>query len=297
MIVNRFSHKHGRAGKGLHGGGIADEAVRKGLAYAVRRATPLEEATSKPGFAGERHALLLSQDGKRYVSHNYSGPQTRVDGRLARGDRPVDQVDACSMVHDISYNSMSKAAKAGKLSKAQHLQGIKSADAKFRACASSATDRPLLGKVASSAIGAKAFAENIGIIPTSMFSGAGIKINAKPADKLRRMALLAVKRGTNIVQVEPEAEQDNEVPMKKRIKKVGLNTSALDKEGGFPPLLVGLAASLLASLAEKGIEKLVEHFVGKKGSGMEEGMSKQDKIDYLLKNVNPTLLINEVQGS
>jgi hypothetical protein len=197
------------------------------------------------------------------------------------------------MLHDISYNTLTKAVKSGKIDRKTYLQGVKSADDKFRGCASSVVDRPKLGKIASSAIGAKAFAENIGLIPTTMFSGAGKK-EPKPADKLRRMAMLAVKRGTNIVQAEKEDDKEQEIQVKKKVKVVGLSTG--NQEGGFPPLLVGLAASLLASLAEKGIEKLVEHFSGKRGGGELEKMSKQDKIDHLLKTVDPTLLINEIQS-
>jgi hypothetical protein len=292
MIVNRFTHKHIQS-KGLHGSGLIDETVRKGLAYAVKRASPEEEALSRPGYPGEKHVILLSQDGKRYVTQNWSGPGTNVDARLSRGDKPTDQVDACSMLHDISYNNLTKAVKAKKIDRKTYLEGVKKADDTFRACASSVTDRPRLGKIASTAIGAKALAEDLGIIPTSMFSGAGKKA-PKPADKLRRMAMAAVKGGSLVVKAEVEDEIPVEKSSKKKVHIKGV-TIGSTQVGGFPPLLVGLAASLLASLAEKGIEKLVEHFSGKKGNGLDQA-SKQEKIDHLLSTVDPSLLINEIQS-
>jgi hypothetical protein len=293
MIVNRFTHKHSKTTGGLHGGGFVDETVRKGIAYLVKRASPEEETITRPGYLGEKHVMLLSQDGKRYANHNFSGPGTNVDARLARGDKPVDQVDACSMLHDISYNTLTKAVRAKKIDRKTYLQGVKSADDKFRACASSVVDRPKLGKIASTAIGAKAFAEDIGLIPVSIFSGGGKK-DPKPADKLRRMAMNAVRGGSMIVRAEPDEDIPVEKSSRKKVHVKGI-TVGNSQAGGFAPLLIGLAGSLLAGLAEKGIEKLIEHFSGKKGGGL-EGMSKQDKIEHLLKTIDPTMLINEIQS-
>lgn len=301
MLVNRFTHKYAPPPpSGLKGSGVADELARKGIAYIVKRATPQEEATSRPGFAGERHALLLSQDGKRYVSHAFTGPNTNVDARLARGDKPIDQVDEASMMHDIAYNNMSKRAKAGTITREQHLQGIKVADAKFINSALSATDRPLLGKIAANAIRAKAIGEQLNIIPTSAFSGAG-KLNTKhnhdPCDRLRKLATLAVRQGTHIVAVEKKQQDKPVVDTMPTKRKTQLDkVSGKKMSGGFPPLLVALAGSLLTSLATTAIEKLIQHFsADKKGSGVAE-MSRQEKIDLLQKHINPVELINQIQA-
>ena len=40
--------------------------------------------------------------GKRY---NYCGPNTRLDGRLARGDKGINRLDQVCKQHDIDYNN------------------------------------------------------------------------------------------------------------------------------------------------------------------------------------------------
>lgn len=49
---------------------------------------------TRPLFAGEKHLPF----------HNYSGPFTHLEERLARGDKPVDELDSISMKHDIAYS-------------------------------------------------------------------------------------------------------------------------------------------------------------------------------------------------
>jgi hypothetical protein len=48
----------------------------------------------KPLYPGENHWFLS----------NFTGPGTQIDKRLARGDKPVDELDAISMEHDIAYS-------------------------------------------------------------------------------------------------------------------------------------------------------------------------------------------------
>ncbi len=40
--------------------------------------------------------------------HNFTGPGTRLQERLERGDEPVNRVDALSLHHDIRYQGISR---------------------------------------------------------------------------------------------------------------------------------------------------------------------------------------------
>jgi len=35
--------------------------------------------------------------------YNFCGPGTEVEKRLARGDEPINELDACCLVHDLVY--------------------------------------------------------------------------------------------------------------------------------------------------------------------------------------------------
>lgn len=60
-----------------------------------------QQNVSRPGFPGERHALLKVDGG--LVKGNYIGPGTQVMKRLRRGDRPVSEVDRVAKAHDLRY--------------------------------------------------------------------------------------------------------------------------------------------------------------------------------------------------
>lgn len=56
---------------------------------------------SKPSFKGEKHVYLKVPGG--IARANYAGPGTDVKARLARGDLPINAVDAISKAHDLRY--------------------------------------------------------------------------------------------------------------------------------------------------------------------------------------------------
>lgn len=39
--------------------------------------------------------------------YNFCGPGTKLEERIARGDKPINSLDACCMVHDMVYASTS----------------------------------------------------------------------------------------------------------------------------------------------------------------------------------------------
>lgn len=70
------------------------------------------------GFKGEFH----------FPGHNFTGPGTNLEARLARGDKPVDPTDEASMIHDIAYNNISKDLKAKRISKKEAYTRVRRAD-------------------------------------------------------------------------------------------------------------------------------------------------------------------------
>ncbi|MCP4343943.1 MAG: hypothetical protein GY795_00260, partial [Desulfobacterales bacterium] len=65
----------------------------------------------RPGFAGERHAILPTEDG--WTRANFAGPGTHLTKRLTRGDQSVDGpqgIDAAAKKHDIKYANASSFA-------------------------------------------------------------------------------------------------------------------------------------------------------------------------------------------
>ena len=56
---------------------------------------------SKPGFPGEKHVYMKTDAG--IVRANFAGPGTKLKERLARGDKPINEVDRISKAHDLRY--------------------------------------------------------------------------------------------------------------------------------------------------------------------------------------------------
>ena len=63
--------------------------------------------------------------------YNFCGPGTRLDQRIARGDKPINELDGCCMVHDIVYSSTKDSSKRV------------AADRKLRNCALKIMANPL----------------------------------------------------------------------------------------------------------------------------------------------------------
>jgi hypothetical protein len=72
------------------------------LGTALRNRLPDSDEKARPGFPGEKHALLKLPNGKIGVG-NYIGPGTNLIKRLKRGDPPRTEVDKVAQAHDIRY--------------------------------------------------------------------------------------------------------------------------------------------------------------------------------------------------
>ena len=65
-----------------------------------RIAKTLSDPTARPGYPGERHAILQLKDGIAGRA-NFMGPGTAIVERIARGDPPRTYADKVSEAHDI----------------------------------------------------------------------------------------------------------------------------------------------------------------------------------------------------
>jgi hypothetical protein len=175
------------------GGGIGDTNISKALQYIRESARGIVEPIKdikkqlglslnespeyKPGFAGEHHLLLMTNQGPTRA--NYCGPGTVLQKRLERGDIGVDVGrgldDACKK-HDIGYMN------------AVNAKDVRRADNILIKDVNKSNADPVSKAAFKAAFGAKKVAEDIGILSPSAFNkqikGKG-KNKAKPDTKLR----------------------------------------------------------------------------------------------------------------
>lgn len=81
----------------------------KGMEYLIRLGTNLPKGVLREGQmkqgSGIFNALLNKLDTEIHVpGFNYLGPGTKLEERLARGDKPINKLDEAAMEHDIFYN-------------------------------------------------------------------------------------------------------------------------------------------------------------------------------------------------
>ena len=83
---------------------ILQGVIRKGSEAAMRlqNKIPSSDEKARPGFPGEKHAILKLPNGK-FGKANYMGPGTHLLERLKRGDPPRTATDMASKGHDIRY--------------------------------------------------------------------------------------------------------------------------------------------------------------------------------------------------
>jgi hypothetical protein len=129
-------------------------------------------------YPGEKHAVTSGK------TANFLGPGTHIRTRLARGDKPVNDLDNVAKSHDISYmNSLDRLKHTN--DKKQFRAEIWKADNEFIDRAKRSKDDPVVGKVASGMIAAKMYAEKAGLMSTRQFSGAGRKEKPKLPEFVR----------------------------------------------------------------------------------------------------------------
>jgi hypothetical protein len=135
----------------------------------LRNMIPSSDENARPGFKGEKHAILELPNGKNGVA-NYMGPGTNVIARLQRGDPGRTKSDSAAKMHDILYNLSD-----GEKTKSAQLIKIREADnrmiknlQKIREDKSDTNRNIQLGM---RLIQAKKIGEDIGILDKSKFAG------------------------------------------------------------------------------------------------------------------------------
>lgn len=143
---------------------------------ALRNLMPDSDENARPGFPGEKHALLKLPNGKTGVG-NYIGPGTALIERLKRGDPPRTEVDKVAQLHDIRYG----------LAKTQ--EDVRKADNiminKVKQISRNRGDAPRNIAMAN-LMRAKVLGENLGVLKRDAFSG-DLSKNAEISDKNRAL--------------------------------------------------------------------------------------------------------------
>jgi hypothetical protein len=172
-VIKSVISKGKNAGKYL---GMASDAYTSDIGTALRNAIPDSDETARPGFAGEKHAILKLKNGKFGVG-NYIGPGTHLVERLKRGDPPRTEVDKVAQAHDIRYFQAKNSADVRRadnimLNKVSSIQRNRG----------DAPQNILQAKL----IKAKVLGENLGVLKRDAFSG-DPKENAKVASANKGM--------------------------------------------------------------------------------------------------------------
>jgi hypothetical protein len=105
-------------------------------------------------------------------NHNYSGPGTQLAKRLARGDKPINAVDAVSMQHDIDYGR-AKTKKDVRDADRRAIQGYSNPQI--------AREDPQVAKIARNTFRAKLVTDRIGLTDAMKFTGSGARtVSVRP---------------------------------------------------------------------------------------------------------------------
>lgn len=175
-------------------GKIIADAYSGEIGTALRNMLPDSDNTARPGFPGEKHAILKLPNGKYGVA-NWLGPGTQVVKRLERKnppgpDAPRTVSDLIAERHDIDY-SLAKEEKTKEL----QLKKVREADKRMvqslKKIKKAGIDDPKNIFIGMRFIQAKILAEDLMVLDKSKFAGEIGKI--EPKDKailLRNRALL-----------------------------------------------------------------------------------------------------------
>ncbi len=132
-----------------------------------------------PLFPGERH----------YPCMAFMGPGTKIQERLARGDKPLNIADKFAMEHDIDYYNIGQMIKNGNNDKETIDRLVREADQRFINGIKANTDKGLFNKLSSfvgaSLIKGKTLLEDAKIWDKQKFVGDGLK-KKKPAKKTKK---------------------------------------------------------------------------------------------------------------
>ena len=146
-------------------------AYSSNLGTDLKNLIPSSDATARPSFPGEKHAILKLPNGRPGIA-NYMGPGTNVIERLKRGDKGRTPADTVAKRHDIDYTLAS-----GKSTKEEQLKAVRQADnrmvnsLKDISSGKHGGDSRLNIQTGLRLIQAKKLGEDLGVLSRSKFAG------------------------------------------------------------------------------------------------------------------------------
>ena len=146
-------------------------AYSSNLGTDLKNLIPSSDATARPSFPGEKHAILKLGNGRPGIA-NYMGPGTNVIERLKRGDKGRTPADTVAKRHDIDYTLAS-----GKSTKEEQLKAVRQADNRMLnslkdiSSGKHGGDSRLNIQTGLRLIQAKKLGEDLGVLSRSKFAG------------------------------------------------------------------------------------------------------------------------------
>jgi hypothetical protein len=149
--------------------------------------------SGRTSYPDERHSIGIMPPYTGVV-YNFNGPKTHIDERIARGDVPVNEIDAKAKIHDIAYREAQKSYDRNP-DKAAFKERIWDADKKYiQGVKSVAFIDPPVASISIAAMSAKMAAEKAGILDSKRFSGRA-KVTKKKHPAYVMLALKQLKKG------------------------------------------------------------------------------------------------------
>jgi len=225
-------------------------------------------------YPGEHHARSLAPQtfGKPM---GYMGPGTRLDIRLDANEQPkpdsqpINHADFASYKHDLAYKHAydNYVKNPTSENKKQQMQKVWKADDEFIDEMNQDTDEPM-APIAGKLIQLKKTGEQLGVLPTTKFSGFGLDTESERSDPVYRLRQLVQEKYKN--------EEKTE---RKMIKS---------QQGGvaFLPAMAVAAASALAAKLTDSLYDWIKGKIQGHGIKVKHHKTKQQRIKYLKDFIN-----------
>lgn len=247
----------------------AEDAYTGETGTALRNLLPDSDDTARPGFSGEKHAILELKNGKNGVA-NWMGPGTNVIARLKRGDMGRTPADMVAKKHDISYTLASgEPTREKQLSKVREADNRMIRSLKGIQAGEHGGDAARNIQMGMRLIQAKTLGEDLGVLDKTKFAGSLKKIS--DPDKILLMSNNArlTQQGYGML----PGDQLKQKLLKKMVKDKKMKKLGSGYGASYSQTLPGMKAYPL------------------KGSGCCKAMGgKGDIMSFLMKGVVPNLI-------
>ena len=262
------------------GAELASDLYGSDVGKAIQNVLPSSDENARPGYPGERHAILQLPNGKYGVA-NFMGPGTQVIKRLKRGDPPRTLSDKTAMRHDIDY-----AIASGAKDKEEQIKLIREADRRMvknlDRIASNKGDAKKNIFQGRRLIQGKMAAEDVGLMEKGSFGG--------DLEKISQSDMIVLKAN----QMRMGQEGYGNLPAQQlKLKLLKAHGRTKKSGGGLHPTGGGLKLSggrILTEPQMKKVQKCVKCQL-MKGSGMTDILKSVIKVlGPVAKEVGPTIL-------